>query len=68
MNKFQTSISVKGLNPPIQQIQFIAKDEKEATEKGNALAKDFKTTDQLLKDTIKKAGGLEAVTILLSDK
>lgn len=68
MNKYQTTISVKGMTPPIQQIQFVAKDQKEADAKGTELAKNFKTTDQLLKETIQKAGGLEAETVFLSDK
>lgn len=68
MNKYQTTLSVKGMTPPIQQIQFVAKDQKEAEAKGLELAKDFKTKDELLKETIKKAGGLEAETIFLTDK
>lgn len=68
MNKFQTSISVKGLTPPIQQIQFVAKDEKEAEEIAKDLAKSFRTKDKSLKETIQKAGGLEAVTTLLNEK
>ena len=66
MNKYQTTISVKGMTPPIKQEFFIAKDQAEADKKGQELVKDFKTTDPMLKETIKKAGGLEAVTIELA--
>lgn len=55
--KFQCLLSCKKETPFFQSF-FEAKDQKEADAKGADLAKNFKTTDQRLKEYIKENGGV----------